>query len=643
MKSGNSVFLSLVVCAALLLIFGLHASAQAVGADRVVEPAGLPQVRYVTPNNGSGVAAEFHFGYRHEDTADAFANLRFIFVANNRDDPSGLYFNVSPASGQVHVGNGGRFGGTLQYGRLGEARTIVNEFASVDLSRARVERIGSREYELIVHLNFINSTWNDRQVNIILFASDLQFNETEYAQLGIWRVDKPAGTHSPENMSISPRNGSGRTETFRCVAKDEDGADDIEYFELTLGNDGASWQNTLFIAVYPATNRYRLYAFGDNREGTIGVTNLRNDWVRVVSTSLAKGREDKYLYFTVRLAFSPRFIGEYGVYLYARDRTHREDGDRMTRYTVTRSTYTPRGLFTLPANPVASSINSPGLPIPVDFYGLWTDLDGTDDIDTLEMKIASAPGEGSNVAIFRFDPNEEMVDLLASDSSADNIPVRIGSSLDLDVGTAKLEADSVQVATLGRTQFGIRFHAYFYDTMLGEKSIYMRGTDYSGNRGPWRRVGSITINRGNSAARPVSVTPVWSDGTSGSISVKCRDADGANDIESVEVIINEGASAVPAGGIRLIFNNRTRALTIQQEGSSASGSIDNPHLDLGFSRAVVDFARSWAFHEGSYVNLLVRLTFDVEEFSGVKTIWVRCTDTRGRTSRWRALGGFFIR
>lgn len=643
MKSRISVYTSVLACAAALVIGSSRISAQVEEAGgRVVGPAGIPRLSYVQPNASSGVASEFRFGYTHDDGAEQLQRLEFLFVTNNRDDAEALFVSVEPGNGQVRVGTRGRFGGTYQYGRIGEARTIVNDFVAIDLSRSATARLNHWTYELRMHLNFVNSVWPDRQLNIIMFAVDLQNVETEYGQLGTWIIDRPSGNHAPENISVTPRNGSGRTENFRYIAGDQDGADDIEYMEFTIGNSGASWQNTMFIGVWPATNRYVLYAFGARSEGTIGATNLRNDFVRVLSTSLEKGRENRNWHFSVRLKFLPRFTGEYNIFTYVRDRTRREDGDNMTRYTITRSTSTPRGLFALPANAVVSPFESPGFPIPIRFYGLWTDLDGTDDIERLELKIAGSAGETNGIALIRFKPNDNIVDLRDDENDADSIPVAIGEAIDLDADTIKLPADTVSVSTLGNSQFGVRFAAYIKETLAGDKFVYMRATDFSGNRSPWRRVGTMVVAGGNRAPRPQSVTPAFSFGSGGFVSFKFRDADGANDIERVEVIFNTGSTANAAGGVHIVFDNRDRRLTINQDGSSASGSIDNANLNLGFSRATVNFRRSWAFHEADILNLVLNIDFHPDVFSGAKTIWLRCTDTSGRVSRWRALGGFVI-
>lgn len=620
------------------------AASTAYPQDRIVKPTDVnpptayPRVISAWPENGSGIEQEFRLTYHHDGGRQNLKMLEFM-LAGCKDCSEAIYVSMEMETQKIRLGFKGRFGGPYHEGRAGQSVTLSDPHVNIDLSRVRIINLNNNDIMWILPLNFAGKHWSGQR-KIFMRVNDLQDLASEYLEMGQFTIERIQGTHRPELISVTPNDGQGRHQHFTFIVRDQDGAEDISAFQILFSTARNRWFDAVNIEVVPSTNHYRLTSFGSFQDRVIG-NRLSNELVTVTSSRLSKASDGLRYIYDVDLRFDRRFLGDYNIYMHATDFSARNVGyNEMGHFRVLRGPAIPQGLFIIPGAIDDTTLEARGVRIPLRFYGVWTDLDGTEDLDRLEMKIAASGDDSSNIVKVRIKPNDRTIDLLNNDSDWNNYPVNIGGSITLANANAQLPADLASLSRLSTTQYAVSFGLIFKDAFAGDWNIYMRARDLSGNQGPWRRKGSISIHEANRIhSSPYVVLPVLTTNNPQNFSFEYRDQDGPNDIEFAEVIINSSTGRNPAEdrGIHILYDNRNRSVQFGDERSSHSATLGSDG-DLNISRGTLHMDRTIVLLNEDRMKFITRLTFNLTNFHGRKNIWIRCTDTSGHASRWRLLG-----
>jgi hypothetical protein len=203
-------------------------------------------------------------------------------------------------------------------------------------------------------------------------------------------------------------------------------------------------------------------------------------------------------------------------------------------------------------------------------------------------------------------------------------------------GTQSGVAENGQILTL---TLNIGFQAGF----SGTKIIYLAARDSAGNNSGWQRLGVWSVPATGSASPAVlgASTPRGSGAGPVSLTFQFSDADGWQDLDVVNVLINDWldgryachlAYSRPLGVLYLVSDGGTALLPGLSLGSS--GTVSN-------TQCTVDGIGSSVSGVGNTLTLTLRLAFK-STFSGNRVFYAAARDMRNGNSGWQAAGTWTV-
>lgn len=183
----------------------------------------------------------------------------------------------------------------------------------------------------------------------------------------------------------------------------------------------------------------------------------------------------------------------------------------------------------------------------------------------------------------------------------------------------------------------------FQSGFSGTKVVYLAARDAAGNNSGWQRLGvwNIPLMGPVSPAVLGASTPRGSGAGPVSLTFQFSDADGWQDLEIVNILVNDWldgryacylAYSRPLGVLYLVNDDGTALLPALSLGSS--GTLRN-------AQCTVYGAGSSASGVGGTLTLTVRLEF-AATFSGNRVFYVAARDSTNQNSGWQAAGTWMV-
>lgn len=214
-----------------------------------------------------------------------------------------------------------------------------------------------------------------------------------------------------------------------------------------------------------------------------------------------------------------------------------------------------------------------------------------------------------------------------------------GSSAVLQNSQCRVNASGVQVTTSGNT-LSLRVSLGFFGSFRGTKDLQLRAIDKGGLDSNWQRVGNWTIPDSSlnppTAPSIISVNPPVSEGRGVTFTATIEDLNGAAEISSVNMIINNQLAATNACYLYIMPRSRT-VLLLNDSGSSwllGSATLSN-------SQCTVDAARITYDASGNRLVIAVPVQFQTR-FAGAKGVYIGASDATGRFSSWIRAATFTV-
>lgn len=181
----------------------------------------------------------------------------------------------------------------------------------------------------------------------------------------------------------------------------------------------------------------------------------------------------------------------------------------------------------------------------------------------------------------------------------------------------------------------------FSEKFRGPKKIWMQAVNAAGEVAHWQEMGEVTVTGPNVAPEIASATHSAPSGREARIEVEVRDANGAGDIDTVEVLINDrndvreacALEAAPGSGL-LRLRSDSGTYFAGYSFSSSPQSMEN-------TQCLVDGRRFSIATAGN--SLRISLAVQAKTvMAGEQRIFIRARDISGTESPWTEIGPWVV-
>jgi hypothetical protein len=164
----------------------------------------------------------------------------------------------------------------------------------------------------------------------------------------------------------------------------------------------------------------------------------------------------------------------------------------------------------------------------------YNDLDGFNDLKTLEIHLNTTSGSLANACYLTFDTGTNLLSLW---NDAGTLPVGSVSG----GGGATVENTQCRVALASFSKYETsKFDlavSITFKSFLGPKNTYLRAEDQAMASSGWQQPGSWTVTA-NQPPAVTSLAPYVGAGTTQTFTLNFSDPDGSVDLASVQILIN---------------------------------------------------------------------------------------------------------
>ena len=271
------------------------------------------------------------------------------------------------------------------------------------------------------------------------------------------------------------------------------------------------------------------------------------------------------------------------------------------------------------------------------FTASFTDANsGGNDIAIAELLIGATTASAGSCYV-RFDPTSNAARLMGDDGITPSTPLVLGGAGFVENSQCRLTAaGSSWSPPLFETMLTLNFS--FKPGFSGLKNVYLSTTDLSGVSTGWVARGTWTVSTAapNLAPLVVSRTPDGGGGGSLLLTVNFSDADGWQDLDVINVLVNDFLD-----GRNACFIAYSRPLNVVYLVNDAGnallpGLILNGTGSVGNSQCTIQGAGSSAGGAGNTLTLSLNLSFN-PAFGGHRIIYSAGRDVVANNSGWRAI------
>ena len=286
--------------------------------------ANPPTADSVSPGSGSGASQAFVFKY---SSGSGFSYLSGVsgMINSGVNVAAGCYFQYATQGGALSLSNdaGTAVAGTLTPG----AGTSVHN-GQCTIGGAGFTASGSgNQLTIVVPITFSNTFTGAK--NVYGYASDRGNLNSGWQPVGTWTTSTAIVTNRPTADSVSPRSGSGTSQTFTFKYSSANGS---SYLTGVFGliNSGISGAGGCFFQYYAPGNT--LYLYDNAGAGVVGsltpgaAASVNNGQCTVGGAGFTASGSGNQLTIAVPITFSSTFTGAKNVYGYASDQGNLDSG-----------------------------------------------------------------------------------------------------------------------------------------------------------------------------------------------------------------------------------------------------------------------------------------------------------------------------
>jgi len=435
-----------------------------------------PAAVSVSPSSGTGYSQTFRVT---ASDPNGFADLESVhlLIQSTPAAANSCYVAYGRAANRLWLLSDE---GTAWLGPItaGTAGTLENSQCSVNAA-ASVAGGSGDSLAVDVALSFKASFAGLRK--IYLSARDNGGLTSEWRELGAWTVGSGVN-QAPSVVSVTPSSGSGTSQTFTFLFSDPNGAGDLRYMFMLIGDrvrgDGVC---------LPHYDGSKLWLVNDAGTGWLGpltpgaAGTLENSQCAINGGASGVSASGTNLTVQLAISFKAAFAGAKTVYMQAIDRGGLDTG------TQARGTWTVGGGVNQ-APSVVSVTPSSGSGTSQTFTFLFSDPDGAGDLRYMFMLIGDRV-RGDGVCLPHYDGSKLW---LVNDAGTGWLgPLTPGAAGTLENSQCAINGGASGVSASG-TNLTVQLAISFKAAFAGAKTVYMQAIDRGGldtgtqARGVWQ-------------------------------------------------------------------------------------------------------------------------------------------------------------
>ncbi|GIU77024.1 MAG: hypothetical protein KatS3mg005_0262 [Bryobacteraceae bacterium] len=196
-------------------------------------------------------------------------------------------------------------------------------------------------------------------------------------------------------------------------------------------------------------------------------------------------------------------------------------------------------------------------------------------------------------------------------------------------------------ADRARGLFSISGTLAFSEKFQGPKKIWMQAVNAAGEVAHWQEMGEVTVTGPNVGPEVASATYSASSGREARIEVEVRDVNGAGDIDTVEVIINDRNDVREACALEAAPGSGFLRLRSDSGTSFAGYSFSSSPRPLENTQCLVEGGRSSIATAGNALRLSLAVRAKTV-MAGEQRIFIRARDFSGTESPWTEIGPWLV-
>ncbi|MGC4048734.1 MAG: SBBP repeat-containing protein [Paludibaculum sp.] len=439
----------------------------------------------------------------------------------------------------------------------------------------------------------------------------------------------------PSSPAVSPSAGTGSMRAFSFSATHASGAAQIGVLELMVAPAASSAQ-ACRIRYDRSTGLLGLAADSGLTWSTLALgssSSVGNSQCSLTGSGATAVSAGNVLTVTAQLSFAAGFAGARQLYVNAASLNGEETGFLpVGAWTVTTaSNQTPAASLVTPGSGSGNSVK---------FSVVFSDTDGGGDITTAKVIVNSSAVDAGSCSI-RVQRAAGMIEL-ASDSGAAWSSGQAGASGTLQNSQCLVKLVSSSMAVSGST-LTVALDLVFAEAFAGVRNLYGTATDASGASGVWKQLGSwtVTVPVVQSAPVAAAVNPSSGSGAAQVFTFSYTDANGAQDLALLRVLINSQQTAV--AGCYFVWDRGAGVIWLADDSGAVWAASARVGTDESASNSQcrVNAAGSSIVSNGTGLSMAVSVSF-FAAFNGVKSLYANATDSTGLTSASPQLGSFTV-
>jgi len=272
----------------------------------------------VSPSSGAGASQQFSFTWSDPNGGMADIQYGSVIINSTFSLQNGCWLVINVPNRTINLSNNA--GTAFSALNIGSAGTIQNSQCTVNGSGSTLTGSGNN-MTFVVTMNFSPSFAGLKQTYMWVQNNKGVPDSAIWQDLGSWTVTG-ASNQPPQNVSVSPKSGSGTSQQFTFTWSDPNGGiSDIQYGSVIF-NNAFSTQNGCWLvinipnrSVYLANNAGTAYSqLNIGSSGTI-----QNSQCSVSGAGMSLTGSGNNMTFVVTINFSTSFAGLKQTYMWVQD------------------------------------------------------------------------------------------------------------------------------------------------------------------------------------------------------------------------------------------------------------------------------------------------------------------------------------
>ena len=424
----------------------------------------------------------------------------------------------------------------------------------------------------------------------------------------------PGGT--PSDVSVTPNPATGLSNTFALIYSDTAGNASLNHVGVIF-NPAASAANSCYVLYYPSSNLLLLLnnAGTGYTSTTPGSGTLSNSQCTITGSGTSVVKSGNNLTLNLAVIASGTYTGKKSIFMYASDNNSANTG------WVNRGTWTPA---TNQAPTLVSVTPNPATGLSNTFALTYSDPNGASDLNVVEVVVAPAIS-GSNACFVLYYPGTNLLVLL-NNAGTGYATLTPGSGTAAN-SQCTITGSGTSVVKSGNS-LTLNLAVTASSTYTGKQNIFMYAADNSAANSGYVNKGTWTP-AANQTPAVVSVTPTPATGLSNTFVLTYSDANGASDLNIVEV--DFGAAVSATNSCFVLYFPATNSLELLTNAGAASSKITPGSGTLSNSQCTITGSGTSVVRSGNSITLNLAVTAS-GTYTGAKNIFMYAIDNSSANS-----------